>query len=65
MRAFLLALLRREDGLESVELAVLAGVIVAETVVMIVWFGFWVRAQLRRLGGQLDWDLGPGYSGGS
>jgi hypothetical protein len=49
--------------LETVEYAVLAGVIVAETIVLIVWFGFWVHRQLRMLGGKLDWDPGPGYSG--
>ena len=55
--------LRDESGLETVEYAIIAGVIVIETIVLIVWFGFWVRAQLRRLGGELDWDPGPGYSG--
>lgn len=55
--------IRDESGLETVEYAVLAGVIVAETIVLIVWFGFWVHRQLRMLGGKLDWDPGPGYSG--
>jgi len=55
--------LRDESGLETVEWAIVAGVIVIETIVLIVWFGLWVRQQLRILGGKLDWDPGPGYSG--
>lgn len=44
-----------ESGLEKIEYAILAGLIVAWLIGIIVTLGVAVRQYFRRLGGELDW----------
>lgn len=55
---------RSQQGLETVEWAIVAGgIVMLATIVAVLVIGLWAKVQERILGGKLDWDPGPGYSG--